>query len=77
MLSTQLSINTPAGLNSFLDDFYSSYAQIDTVGRQLVLHTFNKALLDHVEVAWMNIQHKTQDHIASKVVASNIKDVSY
>lgn len=75
--SAQLSMNALAGLNSLLDDFYSSHAQVDTVGRWLASHAFDKALPDHAEAAWMDIQHETQGHIASKVVAGNIKDVSY
>lgn len=62
--SAQLSINALAGLNSLLDDFYSSHAQVDTVGRWLASHAF--------EAAWMDIQHETQGHIVG-----NIKDISY
>ena len=62
--SAQLSMNALAGLNSLLDDFYSSHAQVDTVGRWLASHAFDKALPDHAEAAWMDIQHETQGHIA-------------
>lgn len=55
MPSAQLSMNTLAGLNSLLDDFYLSHAQVDTVERWLALHAFNKALPDHAEAAWMDI----------------------
>lgn len=75
--SAQLSINALAGLNSLLNDFYSNHAQVDTIGRWFRLHAFDKALPDHAKAAWIDIQHKTQDHIADKVVADNIKDVSY
>lgn len=70
--SAQLSINSLAGMNSLLDDFYSSHAQVDTVGRWLASHAFDKALPDPAEAAWMDIQHETQGHIVG-----NIKDVSY
>ena len=62
-LSARLSINALVGLNSFLDDFHSSHTQVDTVRRWLVLHVFDKALSYHAKAAWMDIQHKTQDHI--------------
>lgn len=62
-LLAQLSINALVRLNSFLDDFYSSHTQVDTIGRWLVSYAFNKTLLDHAEAAWMDIQYKTQGHI--------------
>ena len=44
-------MNALAGLNSLLDDFYSSYADVDTVGRWLASHAFEEALPDHAEAA--------------------------
>ncbi|KAL2051952.1 hypothetical protein ABVK25_007867 [Lepraria finkii] len=42
-------------LNSLLDDFYSSHAEVDTVGRWLESHAFEEAFADHAEADWMNI----------------------
>jgi len=38
-----------------LEDFYSSHAEVDTVGRWLESHDFEEALADYPESAWMNI----------------------
>lgn len=57
--SAQLSMNVLAGLNSFLDNFYSSHTQVDNVRRWLTSHAFDKALPDYAEAAWMDIQHET------------------
>jgi len=57
MAATDVIQNLPVspGLNSLLDDFYSSHAQVNTVGRWLASHAFDEALPDHAEAAWMDI----------------------
>jgi len=47
-------MNAITGLNSLLDDFYSSHADVDTVGRWLASHPFEEGHPDHAEAAWMD-----------------------
>ena len=70
-------MNTLARLTSLLDDFYSSNADVNTVGRWLILHTFEEALADHAEAASIDIWYETQSHLArTRMVAGYTKDVS-
>ena len=52
-------MNTLAGLDSLLDDFYSSHAQVDNVGKWLASHAFDEALPGHAEAphTFLNALH--------------------
>ncbi len=69
-------MNAIIGLNSLLDDFYSSHTNVNTVRRWLTSHPFEEGHLDHAEAAWM--EHETQNHLVrTRVMACYTKDVSY